>query len=207
MKESKKAKQLVARASGLTAGAFAVSTAFPTLAFAAEEETGGISAILPAMDEFIPMLIAFLILLFILGKFGWPMFQGMMDRREATIKDSLEKAEEARVESERALAEYKAQLEDAKAQASQIVADAKATGEAVKADITAKAQAEAEQMIAKARGAIEAEKQAAVAELQASVADTSIAVASRLIGENLSDDEHRAIVARYVEEAGSFNAN
>ena len=62
-------------------------------------------------------------------------------------------------------------------------------------------------MIAKARVAIEAEKQAAIAELQASVADTSIAVASRLIGENLSDDEHRAIVARYVDEAGSFNAN
>lgn len=207
MKASKKAKQLVARAGGLTAVAFAASTAFPTLAFAAEEEGGGISAILPQMDEFIPMLVAFIILLIILGKFGWPMFQGMLDKREATIKDSLEKAEEARIEAERALTEYKAQLEDAKAQASQIVAEAKTTGEAVKADITAKAQAEAEQMIAKARTAIEAEKQAAVADLQASVADMSISVASRLIGENLSDDEHRAIVARYVNEAGSFNAN
>ncbi len=208
MKASKKAQQLAARACGLTAAAFTASAAFPALAFAAEEEEGGgISAILPQMDEFIPMLVAFILLLIILGKFGWPMFQGMLDRREATIKDSLEKAEEARVESERALAEYKAQLEDAKAQAAQIVADAKQTGEAVKADITAKAQAEAEQMISKARVAIEAEKQAAVADLQASVADTSIAVASRLIGQDLSDDEHRAIIARYVNEAGSFNAN
>ena len=208
MKASKKAMQLAVRAGGLTAAAFTASAAFPALAFAAEEEEGGgISAILPNMTEFIPMLVAFILLLIILGKFGWPMFQGMLEKREASIKDSLEKAEEARIESERALAEYKTQLEEAKAQAAQIVADAKATGDAVKADITAKAQAEAEQMIAKARVAIEAEKQAAVADLQASVADTSIAVASRLIGENLSDDEHRAIIARYVNEAGSFNAN
>ena len=208
MKASNKASRLLARAGGISAAAFTASAAFPALAFAAEEEgSGGISAILPNMTEFIPMVVAFILLLLILGKFGWPMFQGMLDKREASIKDSLEKAEEARIESERALAEYKTQLEDAKAQAAQIVADAKATGEAVKTDIAAKAQAEAEQMIAKARVAIEAEKQAAIAELQASVADTSIAVASRLIGENLSDDEHRAIVARYVDEAGSFNAN
>lgn len=207
MIEHSKAKRTVACATGVGAGLFALSAAFPSLAFAAETESGGISAILPNPVEFVPMLIAFIILLVILGKFGWPKFQAMLDKREATIKDSLTKAEEARVESERVLAEYKEQLEQAKSQAAQIVADAKATGEAVKADITAKAQAEADQMIAKARLAIEAEKKAVVADLQASVVDTSIAVASRLIGENLSDDEHRAIVARYVNEAGSFNAN
>lgn len=35
----------------------------------------------------------------------------------------------------------------------------------------------------------------------------SVAVASRLIGEDLNDDEHRKIIERYVNEAGSFNAN
>lgn len=206
--KANKAKQAAARIGGLTLAAFGTSAAFPALAFASEEEaSGGISAILPDMAEFVPMLVAFIILCIVLGKFGWPMFNAMLEKRESTIKGDLEKAEAARIESERALSEYKAQLEEAKAQAAQIVADAKATGEAVKADITAKAQVEADQMIAKAKVAIEAEKKAAVAELQSSVADTSIAVASRLIGENLSDDEHRKIIERYVNEAGSFNAN
>ena len=62
-------------------------------------------------------------------------------------------------------------------------------------------------MIEKARGAIEAEKKAAIAELQSSVAETSIAVASKVIGADLSDDEHRQLIERYVNEAGSFNAN
>lgn len=181
--------------------------AFPALAFASEEESGGISAILPDMAEFIPMLIIFILLWIVLAKFGWPMFDAMLEKRENSIKESLEQSEKARIESERVLEEYKAQLEDAKNQAANIVAEAKKTGEAVKADITAKAQSEAANMIEKAHVAIEAEKKAAVSELQGSVADLSVAVASRLVGEDLNDDEHRKIIERYVNEAGSFNVN
>ena len=55
--------------------------------------------------------------------------------------------------------------------------------------------------------AIDAEKKAAISELQGSVADLSISIASRVIGSDLNDEEHRKIVERYVNEAGSFNAN
>ena len=170
-----KAKETSARI-GLAALAGAGMTfAFPALAFAAEEESsGGLSAILPDMAEFIPMLVIFILLWIVLAKFGWPKFEAMLEKREMTIKDSLEKSEQARVESERVLEEYKRQLEDAKAQAAQIVADAKKTGEAVKADITDKAQSEATAMIEKAHNAIEAEKKAAISELQGSVADLDL---------------------------------
>ena len=96
-------------------GALALNAAFPALAFAAEaEQEGGISAILPDMAEFIPMLIAFIILWIILAKFGWPMFAGMLEKRENTIREALKKSEEAQIESERVLAEYNKQLADAK---------------------------------------------------------------------------------------------
>lgn len=185
--------------------ASAAALALPSYAFASEE--GGMSAILPNMNEFIPMLVAFIVLWIVLAKFGWPMFEGMLEKRETTIRDDLKKAEEARQESERLLAEYKQQLADSKAEAAKIVADAKQIGEDAKADITAKAQKEAADMIEKAHAAIEAEKKAAVAELQTSVADLSVAVAAKLIGNDLSDEEHRKMIKRYVEEAGTFNAD
>ena len=195
----------------LSASALAVTAAFPALAFAspeaADEKAGGIAQILPDMIEFIPMLVAFIILWIILAKFGWPMFNGMLEKRENTIREALRKSEEAQIESERVLAEYRQQLAEAKAQAAQIISDARATGEAVKADISAKAQSEAEDMIAKARVAIEAEKKQAVADLQGSVVDISVDVAAKLIGEDLTEGEHRKIIERYVSEAGSFNAN
>lgn len=195
----------------LTYGAVAagaMAAALPVSAFAAEEgETSGINAILPVMDEFIPMLIAFLILWFILAKFGWPVFENMLARRENTIKDALAKAEEARLAAERAMTEHDEQLAEAKALAAQIIADAKKSGEALQAEITANAQKQADDMIEKARSAIEFEKKAAIEELQGSVADMTVSVASRVIGSDLSDDEHRAIIERYLTEAGSFNEN
>ena len=201
-----RANKATAWLAGTGAASFVSAFAFPMLAFANEEKTG-IAVILPDMNEFIPMLIAFIILAIILAKFGWPMFDGMLEKREKTIAEALEKSEEARIESERVLAEYKEQLADAKSQAAKLIADAKETGEAMRADITAKAQEEANSMIEKARVAIEAEKQAAMSELQNTVADLSVDVASRLVSNDLSDAEHRAIIERYLNEAGSFHAN
>ena len=189
-------------ASGMIAFA-AASAAFPVCAFA--DEGAGLNANLPQMEEFIPMLVAFIILWIVLAKFGWPLFEGMLNKREETIKNSLEKSEEARQESERLLAEYREQLEGAKTQAQQILNNAKLTGDALEKEITAKAQAEADAIVDKARAQIEQEKENAIKELQATMADTSIAVASRLIGEDFSDDEHRKLIERYVKEAGSLN--
>ena len=191
----------------VTGAAASASLAFPALAFADMEPKEGVSVIIPDLNETVPMLIAFIILVIILAKFGWPMFEGMLEKRERTITEALEKSEEARIESERVLAEYQSQLADAKTQAAQIIAEAKQTGEAVEANIKKKAEEEAATMVEKARAAIEAEKKSAMAELQSSVADLSVSVASRLVANDLSDDEHRAIIERYIKEAGSFNAN
>lgn len=191
---------------GLAAAcASALSLLTPALAFA--EEKSGIDVILPDMNEFIPMLVAFIILVIILAKFGWPVFDGIVKRRDEAIKDSLKKSEEARIESERVLQEYRKQLDDAKAQAAQIIADAKKTGESVQAEIENKAKLEADNMIEKAKAAIEAEKKSVLSELQGTAADLSVSVVQRLVGEDLSDDDHRKIIERYVNEAGSFNAN
>ncbi len=200
-----RAKRATAWAAGAAIAASS-SLAFPALAFAAEEKTG-LAVILPDVNEFIPMLIAFIVILIILAKFGWPMFEGMLEKRERTIVEALQASEEARIESERVLAEYQSQLADAKAQASEIIAEARQTGEAVEANIKKKAEEEAASMIEKARVAIDAERKAALSELQHSVADLSVDVASRLVGNDLSDAEHRAIIERYIQEAGSFNAN
>lgn len=189
----------------LTGAATSASLAFPALAFAEQKE--GVAVIIPDMIETLPMLIAFIVLVIILWKFGWPMFEAMLEKREKTIAEALQKSEEARIESERVLAEYQQQLADAKAQAAKIVADAKETAEAVRADITKQAQEESAAMIEKARVAIEAEKQTAMNDLRNSVADLSVDVASRLVGNDLNDAEHRAIIERYLNEAGSFHAN
>lgn len=186
--------------------AFAVASAVcPVSAFAAESGAG-INAILPQMEEFIPMLVAFIILWIVLAKFGWPKFEGMLQKREDMIKTNLEKAEVARQESERLLAEYQEQLENAKSQAQAMLTNAQKSSEALETEIKDRARQEADAMIEKAKVAIEQEKRNAMKELQSSMVDMSIDVATRLIGEDFSDAEHRKLIERYVKEAGNLNA-
>lgn len=158
------------------------------------------------MDEFIPMLVAFLILLAILAKFGWPMFNGILEKRETTIREALERSEQARIESERVLAEYQEKLIEARQEAATIISEAKQQAEAQRAATTAKAQEEAEKIISKAREAMESEKTAAIADLQASVADIAVAAMARVVQEDFSDAEHRKLIEKSLEEIGNLNA-
>lgn len=198
-------KTFMRRAAGVVIAAGGLFAACPAFAFAAEEG-GGISAILPKMGEFIPMLVAFLILWFILAKFGWPLFEGILNKRETTIRSDLQSAEQNKIESARLLEERRGQLESAKNQTSQIIVEARQSAESMRANIEEDARAEARAIIEKANATIEGERKAAVDDLQKSIADISTAVAERLIGTDLSDEEHRRIIERYVKEAGSLNA-
>ncbi|MBR2835653.1 MAG: F0F1 ATP synthase subunit B [Coriobacteriales bacterium] len=195
------------KAAALLASAAVVAT--PALAWAEEaaESGPGMSILIPKPAEFIPALIAFAIIWYLLAKFAWPMFVGILDKRQETIKNNLDEAEAAKIEAQRVLEEYKQQIADARREAAGIVDEARHAGEQVKADITAQAQVQADEMIAKAKKTIEKEKIAAVADLQKSVADLSVSVAGRLIGEDLSDENQRKLIEKYIAEAGTLNAN
>lgn len=198
-----KAKKILT--AGAASCALAASSAFAMPSMALAEGKEGIAVILPNMIEFVPMLVAFIVVAIILGKFGWPIVEGILVKREETVKESLEKSEQARIEAERVLAEYREQLDQARQEAATIVSEAKQSGEAVRAEVIAKAQAEADQIVAKARQQIETEKKAAIAELQAGVADLTVAVTARLIGEDFSDEDHRKLIQRSIDKAGSLN--
>ena len=63
--------------------AAAIAAAMPAMALA--ENAGGITAILPDLNEFIPMVVAFLIVAVVLGKFGWPVLENIIEKRESSI--------------------------------------------------------------------------------------------------------------------------
>lgn len=195
---------MLGRGIAAAASAVAVAAAMPAMALA--ENAGGITAILPDLNEFIPMVIAFLIVAVVLAKFGWPVLENIIDKRESSIKEALEKSEEARIESERVLEEYREQLAQARQESIAILAEAKQSGEAVRADIVAKAQSEADDIVAKARQSIETEKNAAIAELQSSVADLTVAVVAKVVGEDFSDAEHRKLIENSIAKVGNLDA-
>jgi len=164
-------------------------------------------ALIPKVPEVIVALISFLVLLVVLGKFAFPPIVKILDERTDKIRESLEKAEETKVEAERLLEEYKVQMAEARGEAAKVIEQGRTVAESLKAEIVAKAKQEAEAEKVKAIEAIKAEKAAAMAELQKQVADLSVDVAGKIIGTSLKKEDHAALIERYVAEVGSLNEN
>ena len=163
--------------------------------------------IIPLTSELLVSLVSFAVLFIVMWKFALPPITKMLDERAEKIKDSLEKAEETRVEAERLLDEYKEQLAEARLESNRVIEQGRKVAETMKDEIVAKANEEREAILARAREEIQGEKRIALAELQASVADLSVAVAGRIIGSTLSASDHAALIEKYVAEVGSLNEN
>ncbi|MCE5203470.1 MAG: F0F1 ATP synthase subunit B [Coriobacteriales bacterium] len=161
--------------------------------------------IIPNTTEMWVNVAAFVVLFIVMWKVAFPPMTKMLDERAEKIRDSIEKAEETRVEAERLLEEYRQQMADARTEAAKIIEQGRTVAENMKAEILAKAREEAEAEKTRTLEAIRAEKAAAMAELQTSVADLSVAVAGKIIGEKLDPAEHHALIERYIAEVGSLN--
>lgn len=185
-----------------TAGAasLACQLVAPATAYAA-----GADILIPKPAEFIPALIAFLIIWVIMAKMAWPMIISTLDARQEKIQGDFDAADKARTEAEEARAACKAKLEEAERQADAIVAEAKHDAEVLHADMVAKAQEESAAIIAKARDVIDAEREKAMAELSSSVVDLSVEIAGKVIGDSLDVEQQRALAIKYLAEVGSLN--
>lgn len=163
--------------------------------------------IAPKPPELIYALLSFGALFFVLAKFAFPPIVKMLEKREATIRESIERSEETRVEAERLLEDYKKQLAEARSEATQIIEQARKLGDDAKKKIEASARDEATALIARAREEIEAEKQKALIELTARVADISIGAASRVVEKSLSKEDHLKLIDDYVAQVGESHGN
>ena len=194
--------KLLARA-GVTAG---VVLGTPVLAFA-EESAVGPDILIPKMAEFIPALIAFLVILVILSKLVWPSVLEMMEKRQQKIQDDLDAAERSKIEAAEEAKSYEAKILEAHHEADAIVAKAKKEAEEVRSAVLAKAQREAADIIAKAHGAVDSERHKAMIELSGSVVDLSVEIASKIIGNDLSEEEQRRLAEKYLADVGKSDGN
>ena len=172
----------------------------------AEESAGGITLLVPALAELIPATIAFLIIFIVMSKLVWPTVVKMMDERENKILGDIEAAEKAKEEAQADAQSYKDQLATAEREASDIIAAAKRRAEEERAQILADAQKDAAATIARGKDVIDAERKRAMEDLSKSVIDLSVEIAGKIVGNDLSDDEHRALAAKYLQEVGDSDA-
>jgi F-type H+-transporting ATPase subunit b len=118
--------------------------------------------------------------------------------RRARIEQGLQDAEQARRDRESAEQERLAAIQEARREANEIINRAqRVASETREADIAA-TKDELARMRERATAEIDAEKQKAIAELRSEVTDLALAAAGRVVGESMTGDRQRRLVADFL---------
>ena len=148
----------------------------------------------PDPGLFIWSILTFLVLLFLLAKFAWGPLLKALEERQETIRKSLDDADQAKQELERLNQESAQIIAAARGEAQSIVAKSRAAADTVREDLKQKAKEEAEALVRGAERQIQLETARAIQQIRHEVVDLSLAVASKLIKKNLTQEDNDALI-------------
>ena len=159
------------------------------------------SLITPDFGLLFWMTVVFLIVLFILWKWGFPVIVKMELDRKTFIDESLRKAHEANERLANIQLEGESILQEAREKQAQILKEATATRDAIVENAQGKAREEGARLLSEAKAEIETEKQNAIRDIRAQVAELSVLIAEKVVREKLSDDQKQMdLISRLLDE-------
>jgi len=182
------------------------------ITMAASGGNTSLGPLLPEVYDLVWSALIFVIVLFVLIRYGLPRINKLLDQRSAAIEGNIEKAQSAQREADEVQERYNAQLAESRAEASRIREQAREEGRMILADMREQAQAEADRITAQAHAQIEAERVSAAQSLRQDVGSLALQLASNIVGEHLNDDANSTrLVDRFladldVEPAGDSRA-
>lgn len=161
----------------------------------------GRNPFIPAPYEIIWSLIFVGIIAAFFFKYLLPRLNAILDERAAKIEGGIEHAETAQAEAAEAKAQTERELTAARKEAAGIREEANSDASQIVSEARTKAQAEAARVAENAQRQIEAARQSAVVSLRKDVGDLATQLASRIVGESLSDDARQSrVVDRFLDE-------
>ena len=146
------------------------------------------------------VVLAFLLLLGLLGKFAWPAILGGLRERESTIESSMSRAESALAEAKRLQADTDVQRQEAGRQAQAILREAREQAVQMREADVERTKAELARMQAQAAADIDRQKQQALAELRSEVAALAIGAAEKILGEQIDGAKQSQLVDRFIAD-------
>jgi len=142
------------------------------------------------------MTLAFLFLLFILGKFAWKPVLKSLKEREASIHEALHEADKAREEMKQLQFSNEALLKEAKNERDNILNDARKIRDKIIEEAHSKAAEEANRVVENAKISIQNEKMNAMTEIKNQVGELSLEVARKILQRELADPKKQEEYAR-----------
>ncbi len=147
------------------------------------------------------MTLSFGIVFFILAKYGFPIINRAVEKRNQYINDSLAAAREAEEKLVTLNAEGEAILDQARSERNILLYEAQEIKKKIISEAREKAEAEARLLIEKATVEIEETKKRALGEIRGQIAEISVAIAGKVLSSELKDSEQQnLLIDRLLED-------
>ncbi len=155
----------------------------------------------PSFGLLIWTMLAFLIVLFILKKFAWPVIVGGLKKREEAIADSLATAEKIKAEMAQMKNENEVILASAREERGKMLKEARETKDKIISEAKEQAKIEASKILTETQAAINAQKMAALTDVKNQVGKLVIEVSEKVLRKELSNKEaQEAHIKSLVDE-------
>lgn len=150
----------------------------------------------------IVQVLTFIVLLALLKKFAWGPLKDVMDKRERDINRDIDDAEQAKLNAQKLEEENKQKLKETQEEVQKILEDAKVQARQQQEQIIREANVRANGMIETAQSEINSQKERAIADINNQVSELSVLIASKVLRKEISEQDQKALVDKYLKEAG-----
>ena len=164
------------------------------------------SLLLPDGGLLFWMTIVFLVVFFILWRWGFPSIIKMVNERKNYIDESLAKAEEANLRLANIQKQGEELLMEAREKQAQILREASETRDTIVGQAQEKAHEESARILSEAKAEIESQKQAAIRDIRSQVAELSVQIAEKILRKQLTTSAEQAqLIDSLLDEVASSN--
>lgn len=157
----------------------------------------------PDPGLFVWTILTFLILVALLARFAWRPLLQALERRQATIAQSLDDAQRARQELERLQRESTQIMAQARAEAESMLARSRSDAEALREELKQKARTEAAGIVKNAERQIQLETARAVQQIRHEAVDLSVAIASKILRRQVTREDNEALIQEALKQVES----
>lgn len=147
------------------------------------------------------MFIAFIILFFVLWKWGWPVIIKSMDERADTIDKGVEYAREAKAQLDSAREDARKYIEDAQRKQAEMLRDAAKMKSEIIEEAKKEASLEAKKVMDAAKVSIEQSRKEAELQFRDEVSRFSLEIAEKMVRTRLNNDKaQNELVSKLLDE-------
>jgi F-type H+-transporting ATPase subunit b len=193
----------------LCSTAFVITVLGASRALGADEHAGAgtPNPLAIAFDTALWAILIFVGMLFFLRAKAWgPILEGLQ-KREETIRSSLEEAKKTRDEMAQMRAAFQKELAEAHQQIPQLMEEGRKKAEEMANEMRAKAAADIQAERERLRREVEIAKDQAIKQLWEQAAQLATLISAKAIGRALSEDDHRRLLEESLQEMRQAERN